>query len=287
MDLRTFLLQLSLTPGLPYKKQMIILNWLLAHSDISLPLSLATLCQLVEPSALQLEKIKRVYNSEQQRILMKQQFPFIALCDDEYPEYLKEIYEPPLIIYYQGDLRALQLPLVALVGARKATPYAYTVLKKILPPLQANGIGIVSGLAMGVDAIVHQTCLGQQAIPIGVIGTGLDVFYPASSRALQLQVGQNGLLLSEYPVGVGPKKYHFPARNRIIAGLCQTTVVIEAAKNSGSLITANIALQENRNVLAVPGPITAIMSVGCNELIANGAGCVLDGESILREMNII
>lgn len=154
----------------------------------------------------------------------------------------------------------------------------------MLPPLQKVGIGIVSGLAKGVDAMVHQSYLRHGGVPIGVIGTGLDIAYPLASRQLQAQVATAGILLSEYPHGMGPQKHHFPARNRIIAGLCQTTVVIEAAKNSGSLITANLALQENRNVLAVPGPINAPMSVGCNELIRAGAGCVIDGTTIIQEI---
>lgn len=286
MQLRSYLLQLTLTPGISYSNQLHLYHWVLDHPKVPLPLSITLLLSLIKVTPKQQTQITQVYNQPIQQQHMAVQFPYLALCDEKYPDLLKASYQPPLIIFYQGDVRALSLPLVALVGARKATPYARVVLNSIMPTLTAAGVGIVSGLAMGVDALVHQATLQHQGVSIGVIGTGLDVFYPKTSKQLQIRTGQNGLLLSEYPVGVGPRKHHFPARNRIIAGLCQTTVVIEAAKNSGSLITANLALQENRNVLAVPGALNAPMSVGCNELIAAGAGCVLDGTTILREMRL-
>lgn len=286
MEVRDFLLQLSLTPGLTQKHLTVLVTWLEEHPQAVLPLSWLAICQLLSLTPQQAERGKATYGSPRQYQQMKCQYPFIAICDANYPVLLKEIYQPPVILYYDGDLRALQLPLVALVGARKVSTYGQQVLKPLIRPLQTSGIGIVSGLALGVDYLVHQQCIEQRAVPIGVIGTSLDIAYPKSSTTLQHQVAQTGIVLSEYPVGTGPRKHHFPARNRIIAGLCQTTVVIEAAENSGSLITANLALQENRNVLAVPGPINAVMSVGCNQLIAIGAGCILRGEDILSEMRL-
>lgn len=282
MEIREFLLQLSLTPGLNQKQLTFLATWIQNHPQISLPLNWSFICQLLNLSDNQAIKGKQYYGSVQQQ----QQYPYLAISDAAYPLLLKESFQPPVIIYYDGDLRALQLPLVSLVGARKATAYGRQVLSCLIRPLQAAGIGIVSGLAMGIDYYTHVQCIEQRAVPIGVIGTGLDIAYPKSSQRLQNLVAQTGIVLSEYPVGTGPRKYHFPARNRIIAGLCQTTVVIEAAENSGSLITANLALQENRNVLAVPGPINAPMSVGCNQLIAAGAGCVMVGGDILKEMRL-
>lgn len=286
MKLRDFLLQLSLTPGLGQKQLIFLATWLMHHPQVPLPLSWGFICQLLNLTTKQATRGQAYYGSSAQYQQMQQQYPFLALCDANYPELLRETYQPPIILYYDGDLRALELPLVALVGARKITSYGRQVLVDIIKPLQTAGVGIVSGLAMGVDYVVHQQCLNQRAVPIGVIGTSLDLAYPRSSQYLQQQVAQQGLVLSEYPIGTGPRKHHFPARNRIIAGLCQTTVVIEGAEHSGSLITANLALQENRNVLAVPGPINAPMSVGCNQLIAAGAGCVLVGEDIINEIRL-
>lgn len=288
MQLRTYLLQLVLTPGLGQQSQWRIYNWLTHHPEASLPLPCALVLEIVQPTPQYRAQIKQFYNQDTQlrQLQAELQRPFLTICDSQYPLLLKASHQPPLILFYQGDLRALNLPLVAMVGARQATRYAYDAIEMLLPPLQTAGIGIVSGLAKGVDTLVHQSYLNHGGVPIGVIGTGLDITYPASSRHLQAQVATNGLLLSEYPYGIGPKKHHFPARNRIIAGLCQATVVIEAAKNSGSLITANLALQENRNVLAVPGPINAPMSVGCNELIQVGAGCVTNASTIIQEIQI-
>lgn len=286
MKLRDFLLQLSLTPGLGPKQLTYLATWLMQHPQVPLPLSWAFICQLLTLPPKQAERGRTYYGTPAQYQQMQHQYPYLALCDANYPVLLRETYQPPVILYYDGDLRALELPLVALVGARKITNYGRQVIGDIIKPLQTAGVGVVSGLAMGVDYVVHQQCLNHRAVPIAVIGTSLDLAYPRSSQDLQVQVARQGLVLSEYPIGTGPRKHHFPARNRIIAGLCQTTVVIEAAENSGSLITANLALQENRNVLAVPGPINAPMSVGCNQLIAIGAGCVLTGEDILNEIRL-
>lgn len=142
---------------------------------------------------------------------------------------------------------------------------------------------LVSGLAKGVDGLTHQLALKHHGKTIAVIGNGLDISYPSCNRALQTQIAHAGLLLSEYPLESRPLKYHFPLRNRIIAGLCKTVLVVEARHHSGSLITANLALQENRNVLALPGRINDINSTGCNELIAAGAKPVLNSNDILEE----
>ncbi len=209
---------------------------------------------------------------------------FLTILDKRYPSQLQEIYSPPVVLFYQGDLELLDSKkLLGVVGARQCSSYALQALTQLLPNVVQQKLILVSGLAKGVDGLSHQLALKHHGKTIAVIGNGLDISYPSCNRALQTQIAHAGLLLSEYPLESRPLKYHFPLRNRIIAGLCQTVLVVEARHHSGSLITANLALQENRNVLALPGRINDIYSTGCNELIAAGAKPVLNSNDILEE----
>ena len=209
---------------------------------------------------------------------------FLTILDKRYPSQLQEIYSPPVVLFYQGDLELLDSKkLLGVVGARQCSSYALQALTQLLPNVIQQKLILVSGLAKGVDGLSHQLALKHHGKTIAVIGNGLDISYPSCNRALQTQIAHAGLLLSEYPLESRPLKYHFPLRNRIIAGLCQTVLVVEARHHSGSLITANLALQENRNVLALPGQINDIYSTGCNELIAAGAKPVLNSNDILEE----
>lgn len=214
----------------------------------------------------------------------RRQTNFITLLDENYPSQLKEIYQPPSVLFYQGQLTALQRPLVTFVGARQATAYSQRIITALVPALCKHDIGIVSGLAAGADSMAHLATLKAQGTTIAVIGTGLDQVYPRQHRSLQMRIGQVGLVLSEFPLGTPPYRYNFPMRNRILAGLCQALCVTEARHRSGSLITANQALNENRNVLAVPGPVDAPLSVGCNELIQAGAKPLLTVTDLLTEI---
>ncbi|WHQ79343.1 DNA-processing protein DprA [Ligilactobacillus animalis] len=209
---------------------------------------------------------------------------FLTILDKRYPSQLQEIYSPPVVLFYQGDIELLDSKkLLGVVGARQCSSYALQALTQLLPNVIQQQLVLVSGLAKGVDGLTHQLALKYHGKTIAVIGNGLDISYPSCNRALQTQIAHAGLLLSEYPLESRPLKYHFPLRNRIIAGLCQTVLVVEARHHSGSLITANLALQENRNVLALPGRINDINSTGCNELIAAGAKPVLNSNDILEE----
>ena len=209
---------------------------------------------------------------------------FLTILDKRYPSQLQEIYSPPVVLFYQGDIELLDSKkLLGVVGARQCSSYALQALTQLLPNVIQQQLILVSGLAKGVDGLTHQLALKHHVKTVAVIGNGLDISYPSCNRALQTQIAHAGLLLSEYPLGSRPLKYHFPLRNRIIAGLCQTVLVVEARHHSGSLITANLALQENRNVLALPGRINDIYSTGCNELIAAGAKPVLNSNDILEE----
>lgn len=213
--------------------------------------------------------------------------PYITYCDPCYPTRLRETYDAPLVLFYAGHLDALRLPSVSVVGTRTATPYGLAVLRALLPEVIRQDVAIVSGLAKGIDVMAHQMTLAQRGVPIAVIGTSIDVTYPKAHHHLQTQIGAQGLVLSEYPPGTGPQKSHFPARNRIIAGLSSATLVVEATQHSGSLITANLALQNNRDVLAVPGSIFSEMTQGTHELLQLGAKLVAKPADILESVQIL
>lgn len=230
--------------------------------------------------------IRRTYSSA---VAQAQQWatPYITYCDPRYPTRLRETYDAPLVLFYAGHLEALRLPSVSVVGTRTATPYGLAVLRALLPEVIRQDVAIVSGLAKGIDVMAHQMTLAQRGVPIAVIGTGIDVAYPKAHHHLQTQIGAQGLVLSEYPPGTGPQKSHFPARNRIIAGLSSATLVVEATQHSGSLITANLALQNNRDVLAVPGSIFSEMTQGTHELLQLGAKLVAKPADILESVQIL
>jgi DNA processing protein len=192
-----------------------------------------------------------------------------------YPPLLREISQPPARLYVRGNLELLLHPrLLAVVGSRKASPYGKWCVTKLLPEAIAAGIPIVSGLAFGIDALAHRVCLKAQQPTVAVLGSGIDdlSIYPKSHISLAHQIlTQGGTIVSEYPPGTAGYKGHFPERNRIIAGLCQATIIIQAASRSGSLITARLALEANREVGAVPGAVSDPLSVGTNQLIKDGA----------------
>ena len=204
----------------------------------------------------------------------------------KYPQLLSETYPPPFALYYQGNIDLLNKTCLAVVGTRKITGYGRRVAPKIVKPLVDNGITIVSGLALGVDALAHQVCLENDGQTIAVLGSGIDQIYPAKNRWLAGEIIKKGLVVSEYPPGSQPLKQHFPFRNRIISGLSLGTIVIEGAQDSGSLITAKYALDQNREIFAVPGNIFASTSEGTNELIKLGAKPVTSAKDIIESLNI-
>lgn len=207
-----------------------------------------------------------------------------TIIDEDYPDELKEIYLPPVVIYFQGNWELTKGNRLGIVGSREITEYGKNVIATITPEVTQAGIITISGLAKGVDREVHKQTIKHNGATIAVIGTGLDYFYPAENKELQKTMSKTQLVVSEYPLGIGPQKYHFPMRNRIIAGLSQGVLVVEAKEKSGSLITANVALQENREVFAVPGNILSPAYKGTNLLIQAGAKAVLSFEDIVSEM---
>lgn len=219
----------------------------------------------------------------------KENIKIVTIKDSNYPKLLKEIYNPPPVLYYKGSLLPNEEFAIAAVGTRKITNYGRQVTPFIVLPLAQNGITIISGLALGVDALSHESALKARGRTIAVLGSGLDHqnIYPFHNRYLAEKIcEQDGLLLSEYPPGTLPLKQHFPNRNRIIAGLSLGVLIIEADKESGALITAKYALDQNRDVFAVPGSILNKTSDGPNNLIKMGAKPVTDAGDILEALNL-
>ncbi|WP_225426585.1 DNA-processing protein DprA [Companilactobacillus hulinensis] len=194
----------------------------------------------------------------------------INYLEDAYPERLREIYNPPALLFYRGNISLLQTDCVAIVGAREATEYSYRCINGLVPRI-VDRYTIVSGLAKGVDGWAHQATLKSHGKTIAVIGNSLEDFYPSVNKQLQMKIFEFGVVISEYPPGCHIQRWHFPQRNRIIAGISQRTVVTEAKERSGSLITAELAMQEGRDVYAIPGKIDESSSKGCNKLIEEGA----------------
>jgi DNA processing protein len=212
----------------------------------------------------------------------------IAHDDARIPDVLTQIYDPPLALYVRGDLRADDLA-VAVVGSRKATPYGKTATNFLVRPLASRGVAIVSGLAYGVDAEAHRAALAVHGRTIAVLGSGVDdtALYPRAHRQLAADiVAAGGVVMSEYAPGTKPQGYFFPQRNRIIAGLSRAVIVVEADEKSGALITAKSALEENRDVFAVPGPITSPLSRGTNALLREGAAPALSAESVFQQLEL-
>lgn len=208
-----------------------------------------------------------------------------TFCDEQYPSILKEIFRPPLVLFYRGKL-VKDIIRVAVVGARKATPYGKNTAEALAREIAAQGITVVSGAALGVDTASHKGAL-QSGRTVAVLGCGVDVAYPSSNRRLLDEIAENGAVVSEYIPGTRPIAAFFPARNRIISGLAKGTLVVEAAERSGSLITAEMALSEGRDVFAVPGSIFSDMSRGCNRLIQQGAKLVQSSEDVLNEYIVV
>ncbi len=207
----------------------------------------------------------------------------VTIGDTEYPDRLRNIYDPPLLLYVRGRLPSIdETAVVSVVGTRECTPYGVACAEKLSYGLAKGGAVVVSGLAKGIDAAATRGALRGGGVTVGVVGNGLDVTYPSENRYLYEDVAVSGALISEYPPGTGPVGSHFPARNRIIAGLALATLVVEAPAHSGALITAHAALEQGRDVFAVPGPIDAPASVGCNRLIRDGAGSVMEAWDILQ-----
>ena len=208
----------------------------------------------------------------------------VTLADAAYPRLLLEIPDPPALIYCRGRIELLSRPALALVGSRNATAQGTSNAEQFARSFSAAGLTIVSGLAQGIDAAAHRGGLAGEGSTIAVLGTGVDIAYPQSNAALAADIAERGLLLSEFPLGTKAFAYNFPRRNRLISGLAQGCLVVEAALGSGSLITARTAAEQGREVFAVPGSIHSPLSKGCHSLIKSGAKLAESAEDVLSEL---
>ncbi len=210
----------------------------------------------------------------------------LTWSDSGYPALLKEIDDPPVVLYAKGDLSSLRQRTISIVGTRNPSVTGRETARRFAFELAEWGLTIVSGLALGIDAAAHQGCLDASGRTIAVMGTGVNCIYPRQHAKLAERIGQNGLLISEFPLHSQPIAGHFPRRNRIISGLSSSTLVVEAAIRSGSLITARFACEQNRDVLAIPGSIHNPQSRGCHHLLQQGATLVTSSADVLSELGL-
>src|SRR3954465_526212 len=277
-------LQLSLTPGLgPSTIRALLKQFGLPQSMLDRPNS--ELARAMGQPALDALRSVRVKEAVERALLWAHQDNHfvITLADDVYPRGLLEISDPPPVLYARGRTDLLQRPALAIVGSRNASAQGARNAEQFAISLGDAGITIVSGLALGIDAAAHRGGLAGRASTIAVLGTGIDVVYPARNAELAAEIAARGLLLSEFPLGTAAISHNFPRRNRLISGLARGCLVVEAAVESGSLITARCGADQGREVFAIPGSIHSPLSKGCHALIKSGAKLVESADDVLAE----
>ena len=221
---------------------------------------------------------------KQLRLLAQHNARLITYHSQEYPAMLRQLEEAPVSLYIRGTIKEEDRFAIALVGSRKATPYGKTMTERLSSALAESGFTIVSGMARGIDTSAHTGSLASGGRTIAVLGSGLDKFYPPENRGLMERIASSGYVVSEFPFGTMPNRENFPRRNRVISGLSFGVVVVEAALGSGALITAGSALEQNREVFAVPGNVTSPNSAGTNELIKKGAKLIQNADDVIEEL---
>jgi DNA processing protein len=280
---RDLLIALSLLPFLSPSRSRLLLE----HFDpvttacSASPTLLQGLMSLTPEQALQ---VNSPLTSESRRIIDRVRESVVTIVDDDYPNLLREIADPPLVLHCAGDRSLLDMAAVSIVGSRRATPYGINAAEMLARELAVAGACVISGLARGIDAAAHRSALDAGGKTIAVLGTGIDVVYPRSNTRLFQRIVSEGLVVSDFPPGSPPLPEHFPMRNRIISGLSLGTVIVEATARSGSLITARMAAEQNREVFAVPGSIFARTSEGTHRLVQYGAKLVHDINDIFDEL---
>jgi len=224
---------------------------------------------------------------EKYQELKKEKIKFLPIYDEEYPDRLRNIVSPPYAIYVKGKLPDMNRTSVAIVGARRCTQYGESTALEYGEMLAEHGIQIISGMARGIDGAGQRGALNKQGDTYAVLGCGVNICYPKEHWGLYNDIQKNGGIISEYSPGIPPLAAHFPARNRIISGLSDVILVLEAKEKSGSLITADMALEQGKDVYALPGPVTSPLSLGCHYLISQGAGILISPSDLLKELQII
>lgn len=240
------------------------------------------------------DKQKEAYISKRRRYDLDKTYEYViskkvklvAYRDSIYPVKLKEISSPPSYLFYLGNLPKDDVPSVSIIGARMCSEYGKEAAKYYSSVLSKNGVQVISGLASGIDGISQRAALDADGSSFGVLGSGIDVCYPVANKALYKDLAIRGGVISENPIGSKPLPYHFPMRNRIISGLSDIVLVVEAKEKSGTLITVSMALEQGKDVYALPGNYNSRLSLGCNKLIADGAGIAYSPEVLLEELGM-
>ena len=289
MSERMYVIGLSRVPGLGPRRIELLLKQFGSAREVWLAKSNLLYC-IKEIPTKTVDEFIRV----RQRLDLTQEMDFLArrgisvytIEDEEYPEALRNIHNPPVALYLRGTLPGPLAPAVAIVGARRCTPYGAKMARDIARSLAEANVAVISGLARGIDSAAHWGCLEVMGKTVAVLGTGVDVVYPRENAKLMDEIIGNGAVVSEFPPGTKADPRHFPSRNRIISGLSQGILVVEAAETSGSLITADLALEQGREVFAVPGPATSPLSRGTNYLIKQGAKLVDCANDIFEEIGL-
>jgi DNA processing protein len=288
-DKRCYWLALHLIPGLGN----IAFKNLLDHFEEPEQVFKAGLSDLMAVDGVRQAVARKIlgkeYTADPEKILKqveKHKARILLYSDPAYPQTLRLIHDPPMVLYIKGKEIPHNLSYIAIVGSRNPTQYGLNAAEKIGQGLARRGMSVVSGMARGVDSAAHWGCLNGRGFTIAVIGTGIDIVYPASNQKLFHQITQKGAVISEFPLGTPPEPKNFPIRNRIISGLSMGVVVVEATKKSGSLITASLALDQGREVFAVPGSINSFKSVGCHFLIKQGAGLIENSDDIMDQLGL-
>lgn len=284
-------IRLSLEPGLGPAGARNLLSAIGLPHDVY-ALSTAALCRFV-PAELA-RQLKQAASAATQeaisntlRWLQEPNHHLLTLADPTYPRALLDTHDPPLLLYANGNPDLLARPIISIVGARSASPGGIDNARAFARYLAEQGWCIASGLALGIDTAAHEGALlagSSGAGTLAIMGTGIDIVYPARNRDLAHRIANNGLLISEFPLGTRALPYQFPKRNRLVAGIARGVLVVEAAKQSGSLITARLASEAGREVFAIPGSIHSPLSRGCHALIRQGAKLVESGQDILEEL---
>ncbi len=287
MDDQTYYaLALSLTPGLGRRK----IQELLSHRGSPGAVLELTRKQL-RPFRLSPEALASLVSGRSLRLADRTRqsargggIRIFSTHDQCYPRLLGRIHDPPLVLYSLGSLEALKVPAVAIVGSRRSSIYGKQVARKMARQLGELGLCVVSGLARGIDSEAHRGALEASGRTVAVLGSGVDVVYPRENRALYHRIRERGCLLSEFPCGSFPAPQNFPVRNRVISGLCYGTVIGEASEYSGSLITARLTLEQDRELWAIPGNVTSPGSYGPNYLLKQGAHVAVDAQDVVDEL---
>jgi DNA processing protein len=286
-DQGTYWLALALTPGLgPTRIKKLIEHFGAADRVFQASLTELEATGMRAVSAQSIATGKSLELAQQECVKAAEAgAKIISLSDPEYPSRLKEIYDPPVVMFVRGSVEVLAQPGIAMVGTRHPTPYGSGMAERLSTDLAARGLVIISGLARGIDTASHRGALAAKGKTVAVLGTGIDVMYPKENTRLTEQiVALGGALISEFPVGTPPTPQNFPIRNRIISGMSAGVLVVEAAEYSGTRITSRCALEQNRDVYAVPGNVTNKSSWGPNTLIKQGAKLVATWEDVWEEL---